>query len=211
MPTDAYHHCLASNRAWAADVNSKDRDFFATCSKSQAPEILWIGCADSRCPETTILQCKPGEVFTHRNIANIVNATDISLLSIIQFAVFHLKVKHIIVAGHTCCGGVAASLANAKLDVLDIWLQPLRELRERYFDELEAISIVDRTTFLARKNVLAGVKTLKRMPIVIDAIRERDLEIHGVLYCLDKGIVEELEETEDEKDSARRFQVYERR
>ncbi|KAI5361957.1 Putative carbonic anhydrase [Septoria linicola] len=212
MPsTDAYLQCLAGNKAWAFDINSRDQDFFPTCSKGQAPQILWIGCADSRCPETTILQCKPGEVFTHRNIANIVNDTDISLLSIVQFAVFHLKVKHIVVAGHTCCGGVTASLANAKLDVLDIWLQPLRELREKFADELEAIDTVDRTTFLARKNVLAGMATLKRMPIVIDAIKERGLELHGVLYCLDKGVLEELSEAEDEKDNARRLQVYARR
>jgi carbonic anhydrase len=163
-------------------------------------------------PETTILNCKPGDVFTHRNIANIINATDISLLSIVQFAVFHLKVKHIVVCGHTSCGGVAASLANAKLDILDVWLQPLRALREKFADDLEGLDEKDRATFLAKKNVLAGVEALKRMPTVIDAMRERGLDIHGVLYHLDNGELEEVEEgSEDEKISTKRVKCWERK
>ncbi|PPJ55549.1 hypothetical protein CBER1_05402 [Cercospora berteroae] len=209
--TDAYHHCLDCNKKWAEEVATKDPDFFPTCSKGQAPPILWIGCADSRVPETTILNCKPGEVFTHRNIANIINSTDISLLSIVQFAVFHLKVKHIVVAGHTSCGGVAASLANMKLDILDIWLQPLRALREKFSDELEDMDEKERGTFLAKKNVQAGVENLKRIPTVIDAMRERGLDIHGVIYNIDKGLLEEVDELEDEKYSVRRVKVFERR
>ncbi|KAF2215388.1 hypothetical protein CERZMDRAFT_82409 [Cercospora zeae-maydis SCOH1-5] len=210
---DAYHHCLDCNKKWAEEVTTNDPGFFPTCSKGQAPPLLWIGCADSRVPETTILNCKPGEVFTHRNIANIVNSTDISLLSIVQFAVFHLKVKHIVVAGHTSCGGVAASLANVKLDILDVWLQPLRGLREKFAEELEAMGDErERGTFLAKKNVLAGVQTLKRIPTVIDAVRERGLGIHGVIYDIDKGLLEEVDdETEDEKCCARRVRVFERR
>lgn len=128
-----------------------------------------------------------------------------------QFAVFHLKVKHIVVAGHTACGGVAASLANAKLDILDIWLQPLRALREQYSDELEAMEESERGTFLSKKNVQAGVETLKRIPTVIDAMRERGLELHGVIYCLDKGLLEEVETPEDEKHCDKRVKVFERR
>ncbi|CAK1364790.1 Carbonic anhydrase [Cercospora beticola] len=208
---DAYHHCLDCNKKWAKEVATKDPNFFPTCSKGQAPPILWIGCADSRVPETTILNCKPGEVFTHRNIANIINSTDISLLSIVQFAVFHLKVKHIVVAGHTSCGGVAASLANTKLDILDIWLQPLRALREKFSDELDDMDEKERGTFLAKKNVQAGVENLKRIPTVIDAMRERGLDIHGVIYNIDKGLLEEVDEPEDEKYSVRRVKVFERR
>lgn len=212
LPTeDAYHHCLSCNKKWAEDLATKEPDFFPTCSKGQAPPILWIGCADSRVPETTILNCKPGEVFVHRNIANIVNSTDISLLSIVQFAVFHLKVKHIVVCGHTSCGGVGASLANAKLDILDIWLQPLRALREKYSDELEGMDEKERGTFLSKKNVQAGVEALKRIPTVIDAMRERGLDIHGVIYNLGTGILEEVDESEDEKNSTRRVKVFERR
>lgn len=207
----AYHRCLDCNKKWAAEVSSKDPDFFPRCSKGQAPPVLWIGCADSRVPETTILNCQPGEVFVHRNIANIVNNTDISLLSIVQFAVFHLKVKHIVVAGHTSCGGVGASLANAKLDILDIWLQPLRALREEYHDELEAMEEKERATFLAKKNVQAGVQALKRIPTVIDAMRERGLDVHGVVYKLDTGLLEEVDADEDEKKSVKRVKVFERR
>lgn len=208
---DAYHHSLDENKKWAQDLEFQNPGFFQTCAKGQSPQILWIGCADSRCPETTILNCKPGEVFTHRNIANIVNPTDISLLSIVQFAVFHLKVKHIVVAGHTSCGGVAASLGNAKLDILDIWLQPLRQLREQYSDELESMDECERGTFLCKKNVQAGVETLKRIPTVIDAMRERGLELHGVMYCLDKGLLEEVETPEDEKHCSKRVKVFERK
>ncbi|KAM3416930.1 Carbonic anhydrase [Cercospora zeina] len=212
--TEAYHHCLDCNKKWAQEVATADPEFFPTCSKGQAPPILWIGCADSRVPETTILNCKPGQVFTHRNIANIINSTDISLLSIVQFAVFHLKVKHIVVAGHTSCGGVAASLANVKLDILDVWLQPLRFLREEFAEELEEMGDErERGTFLAKKNVLAGVQNLKRIPAVIDAVRERALGIHGVMYDIEKGLLEEVEEEvlEDEKCCARRVRVFERR
>lgn len=153
---------------------------------------------------------KPGEVFTHRNIANIINSTDISLLSIVQFSVFHLKVKHIVVCGHTSCGGVAASLANAKLDILDVWLQPLRALREKFADELAAMPEGERGTFLAKENVKAGVEVLKRIPTVIDAIKERDLEVHGVLYDLSTGQLEDILVDENEQVACKRVACFER-
>lgn len=181
------------------------------CAKGQAPPILWLGCADSRVPETTILGCKPGDVFTHRNIANIINSTDISLLSIVQFSVFHLKVKHIVVCGHTSCGGVAGALANSKLDILDIWLQPLRALREKYADELETMDTAERGTFLAKKNVQAGVEVLKRIPTVIDAQRERGVTVHGVIYNLGTGLLEEVETPEEEKEANKRVTCFERK
>ncbi|KXT18292.1 hypothetical protein AC579_2912 [Pseudocercospora musae] len=208
---DAYHHCLDCNKKWAQEVQQKEPNFFPTQAKGQAPPILWLGCADSRVPETTILNCKPGDVFTHRNIANIINPTDISLRSIVQFAVFHLKVKYIVVCGHTSCGGVAASLANSKLDILDIWLEPLRTLRERYADDLEAMDEKERGLFLAKKNVQNGVEHLKRFPVVIDAMRERGLEVHGCIYHLEKGELEEIDEPEDEKVADKRVRVFERK
>lgn len=207
----AYHHCLSCNKAWAERVKSSDPSFFPTCAKGQAPPILWLGCADSRVPETTVLDCKPGDVFAHRNIANIINPTDISLLSIVQFAVFHLKVKHIVVCGHTSCGGVAAALGNAKLDVLDIWLQPLRALREKFAEQLEGMEAKEQGSFLAKKNIVAGVETLKRIPTVIDAMRERDLQVHGVIYDLGSGELEEVEVGEEEKLAAGRVKAFERK
>ncbi|KAK4503234.1 hypothetical protein PRZ48_006662 [Zasmidium cellare] len=211
MSSDAYKRCLDSNHQWADKVAKEDPEFLTTQAKGQAPPILWLGCADSRVPETTILGCKPGDVFTHRNIANIINSTDISLLSIVQFAVFHLKVKHIVVCGHTSCGGVAASLANSKLDILDIWLQPLRALREKYADELEGMDAGERGTFLAKKNVIAGVEALERIPTVIDAMRERGVTVHGLLYNLATGKLEEVEFEEDEKTANKRVSAFERK
>jgi len=208
---DAYQHALESNKQWASKVAQDEPELLPTCAKGQAPPILWLGCADSRVPETTILGCKPGDVFTHRNIANVINGTDISLLSIVQFSVFHLKVKHIVVCGHTSCGGVAGALANSKLDILDIWLQPIRALREKYADELEAMDPSERGTFLAKKNVQAGVETLKRIPVVIDAMRERGVQVHGLLYNLGSGLLEEVETPEEEKVSSKRVTVFERK
>jgi carbonic anhydrase len=127
----------------------------------------------------------------------------------VQFAVFHLKVKHIVVCGHTSCGGVQASLGNTKLDILDIWLQPLRALRERYSDELDAMPEKERGTFLAKKNVYHGLQNLKRIPTVIDAMRERGVELHGVLYCLDTGLLEEVPDEEDEKTARKRVVNFE--
>ncbi|KAF1822299.1 carbonic anhydrase [Dissoconium aciculare CBS 342.82] len=208
--TDAYKSALESNHKWAHEVAEKDPEFFPTCSKGQAPEILWLGCADSRVPETTILGVKPGQVFTHRNIANIICPSDISMLSIVEFAVFHIKVKHIVLCGHTSCGGVAASLANSKLDILDVWLQPLRLLREKYSDELAAMDEAERGTFLAKENVRAGVEHLKRIPTVINAIRERGLELHGVIYNLGTGKLEEVTCDEDEAFCVKRVAAFER-
>lgn len=208
---DAYKHVLEGNKKWASQFSEQAPDFFPRQAKGQAPPILWLGCADSRVPETTVLGCKPGDIFTHRNIANIINPTDISLLSIVQFAVFHLKVKHIVVCGHTSCGGIAASLANAKLDVLDIWLQPIRLLREQYSEEISALDEKDRGTFLAKKNVLAGVENLKRIPTVIDAMRERGVELHAVIYNLGTGVLEEVPDEEDEKKADHRVSAFERK
>ncbi|RMY17911.1 hypothetical protein D0867_05694, partial [Hortaea werneckii] len=111
----AFQHALKCNHQWAETTQATDPDFFPTCAQGQAPSILWLGCSDSRAPETTLLGLKPGDVFTHRNIANILSPTDLSLLSVVEFSVFHLKVKHIVVCGHTSCGGVAGAMANGKL------------------------------------------------------------------------------------------------
>lgn len=208
---DAYQHVIEGNKKWATQYSEQAPDFFSKCAKGQAPPILWLGCADSRVPETTVLGCKPGDIFTHRNIANIINPTDVSLLSIVQFAVFHLKVKHIVVCGHTSCGGIAASLANAKLDVLDIWLQPIRLLREQYADEIATMDEKDRGTFLAKKNVQAGVENLKRIPTVIDAMRERGVQLHAVLYNLGTGLLEEVPDEDDEKRAVNRVSAFERK
>lgn len=210
LTDDAYRNALECNKKWAQKVAQDEPDFLPTCAKGQAPPILWLGCADSRVPETTVLGCKPGDVFTHRNIANIINPTDLSLLSIVEFAVFHLKVKHIVVCGHTSCGGIAASLANSKLDILDIWLQPLRALREKHIDDLEGMDEGERSTWLAKKNVEAGVENLKRIPTVIDAMRDRAVEIHGLIYDLSTGVCDEVDCPEEETVCTKRVAAFKR-
>ena len=183
-------------------------DFFERSAKGQSPRILWIGCADSRIPETTILGLKPGEIFVHRNIANIVTATDINSLSVIEFAVAHLKVEHILVCGHTSCGGVNAALGNSRLGLLDIWLQPMRQLRMEHTDELEKMTEAQRGLRLSQYNVLRSLEVLRMNPTVIDAMVSRGLELHGVIYHVGDGHLEVVETSEDEHNMKKRLAAF---
>ena len=136
---------------------------------------------------------RPGDVFSHRNIANIINPTDISLLSVVEYAVAQLTVTHIVVCGHTSCGGVAATMGNGKLGVIDVWLQPMRILRERHAAELSKLEGAEKLNLLCKLNVQAGVDVLRRIPTVLDAMRDRELKVHGLLYDLDTGLLEEVD------------------
>jgi carbonic anhydrase len=180
-------------------VAESNPNLFPTLAKGQHPEILWIGCSDSRCPETTILGLKPGDVFVHRNIANILTPTDLSSLSVIQYAVQYLRVKHIVVSGHTKCGGVAAAMDNKKLGLIDTWLLPLRALRRDNLKLLESLEPEEAALKLVELNVRAGVKILEENPVVIDAIADRDLKIHGNIYDVGSGQLKELDIKEDEE------------
>jgi carbonic anhydrase len=175
-----------------------DPQLFESMSKGQSPQILWIGCADSRCPETTILGLNPGEIFCHRNIANILVNTDINSLSVIQFAVQYLKVKHIIVCGHTSCGGIAAALGNKKLGLIDTWLMPLRTLRQENLELLNTLDEKEQGLKLVELNVRSGVKCLLANPVVIDAMDERGLQVHGLIYNVGTGELREIEIGESE-------------
>lgn len=206
---DAFRLCLEYNKRWATETAKNDPEFFPTLAKGQAPQILWLGCSDARKPETTILGLKPGDVFTHRNIANIINPTDISLLSVVEFAVAHIKVKHVVVCGHTSCGGVNATLSNNKLGVLDLWLQPMRALREKHADELAKLEGTDKTTYMAKLNVEAGVENLRRIPTVIDAMRDRGLQVHGVIYDLATGLLDEVDTSENDETGQKRVSAFE--
>ena len=185
-------------------------DLLPTLSKGQAPPILWLGCADSRVPETTLLGLQPGDVFVHRNVANLIHTSDISMLSVVRYSIFHLGVRHVVLCGHTSCGGVAASLANDKLDVLDVWLQPIRELREMHAKELEGLDGATKGDFLAKASVRSGVAKLKRNPTVIDAMRDSGLKVHGVMYRLDTGLIEELDIEEGQEEAAKRIEAFKR-
>ncbi|KAK6433259.1 hypothetical protein LTR95_010568 [Oleoguttula sp. CCFEE 5521] len=196
---EAYHSCLSSNKEWAAEYTKANPDFFGKSAQGQTPQVLWIGCSDSRVPESTILGQAPGALFVHRNIANVISPTDTSILSVVEFAVGAIKVKDIVVCGHTKCGGVNATLGNSKLGILDVWLQPMRILREKHHEELEKLEDPEeKRTALSRLNVQAGVDTLRRIPVVIEAMKERDLQVHGLIYNLHTGLLDDVETKEDE-------------
>jgi len=195
---DAYSRAFNNNSTWRRSLAEQDPELFEKLGKGQAPQILWIGCADSRCPETTILGLQPGEIFCHRNIANILVPTDINSLSVIQYAVQYLKVKHIIICGHTSCGGIAAALDNKKLGLIDTWLMPLRALRQKNLALLETLDEKERGLKLVELNVRSGIEVLLENPTVIDAITERDLQVHGLIYNVGTGELREIDIKEED-------------
>jgi len=186
---DPLDRVLAGNKNYKQKTTSSDPQFFPTLAKGQAPEILWIGCADSRVPETTVCDCKPGDLFVHRNVANILHADDINSLSVIDYAVGVLKVKKIMVCGHTKCGGAIASLSDNDLgETLNKWVAPLRAIRKEHQAELDALEDEDaRAVLLAELNVKACLETLKKNSTVISAMEERGLTLHGAIYDLGEG------------------------
>ncbi|KAL2427977.1 Carbonic anhydrase [Exophiala dermatitidis] len=198
-PDDAYARAFNNNSEWRRSLAETEPELFEQMSKGQSPQILWIGCADSRCPETTILGLKPGEIFCHRNIANILVNTDINSLSVIQYAVQYLQVKHIIVCGHTQCGGIAAALDNKKLGLIDTWLMPLRALRQDNLALLNSLNEVERGLKMVELNVRNSVKQLLANPVVIDGMHERGLQVHGLIYDVGSGELRELDIEEDEE------------
>lgn len=155
---------------------------------------MWIGCSDSRVPETTILGLQPGDVFVHRNVANIISPTDVNTAAVIEFAVAHLKVRHVVVCGHTSCGGAAAALRDSRLGgVLDTWLTPLKALRQQNHEQLDAIrDDKERVVRMAELNVEQGVKTLMANVTVTEHIRDRGLEVHGCLFDIATGRIRDL-------------------
>jgi len=205
---DKYSTVFSQNKAWASKTASAKPDLFPALAKGQSPEILWIGCSDSRCPETTILDLEPGDVFVHRNIANIVHSTDLSANAVIDYAVNHLKVKHVVLCGHTSCGGVAAALANNKLGLIDTWLLPLRTLRKENLNLLESLPTKEAALKLVELNVLNGVKTLKENHSVLDAMLDRGLRVHGCVYDIAKGELNELEIQEDDETTTSRHKAF---
>lgn len=189
---DRFTTALIQNKAWAAKIAQDHPEFFHNLSAGQQPEILWIGCSDSRCPETTLLGLHPGDVFVHRNIANILHPSDLSSCAVIEFAVRHLSVKHVVVCGHTKCGGVAAVLGNKQLGILDPWLRPLRLLRESHLDSLGSLPADKAALRLAELNVLAGMETLKQKSVVLEAM-QKGMQVHGLVYDVGSGVLQELD------------------
>ena len=188
-------HLKANNRAWAERMVAADGEFFKRLERQQAPGYLWIGCADSRVPANEIVGLAPGELFVHRNVANLAPPQDANYLSVLQFAVDVLKVKHIIVVGHYGCGGVRAAVDGKRRGLVDHWLHPIRELFHEHREELDAIpdehARLDR---LCELNVIRQVNNVASDVFVQEAwARGQDLHVHGWVYSLANGLVTDLE------------------
>lgn len=183
-----------SNRLWAADKLRTDPGFFDRLAHQQNPDYLWIGCADSRVPATEICGLDPGEMFVHRNVANLVHPADINCLSVLQFAVEFLKVKHVIVTGHYGCGGVRAAMQPEQLGLIDHWLLPIRETYEKNKADLRAmVDEYKRLNALCEMNVREQVVNLTKTSIVQNAwARGQELNLHGWVYGLTNGLVRDL-------------------
>lgn len=185
------------NRAWAARKVAQDAGFFRRLAGQQAPEYLWIGCADSRVPATEIVDLDPGEMFVHRNVANLAPPQDANYLSVLQFAVDVLQVRHILVVGHYGCGGIAAAVDGKRRGLVDHWLHPIREVYAAHREELEAIGDTRRRLDrLCELNVMRQVSNVAADVFVQDAwARRQSLCVHGWVYSLEDGLVKDLNVT----------------
>ncbi|MCY1216530.1 Carbonic anhydrase 2 [compost metagenome] len=192
---EALKQLLRNNQHWATQVQARDPAFFARLSRQQAPEYFWIGCSDSRVPANTIVDLPPGEVFVHRNVANMVKHADLNCLSAMQFAVDILQVKYIIVCGHYGCGGVGAGLSRERLGICDNWLRPLHELANQYQPDLDARrDEAARHARLCELNVIHQVANACQSTVVQDAwARGQNLSVHGWIYGVHDGLLRDLE------------------
>ncbi len=185
---------LEKNENWAAGIKQQDPDFFKRLSNQQSPEYLWIGCADSRVPANQIVDLLPGELFVHRNVANVVVHTDFNCLSVLQFAVDVLKVKHIMVVGHYGCGGVKAALTNSGFGLISNWLRHVQDVRDKYASVLDALpSDSDRVDRLCELNVVEQVGHVCQNTIVQEAwARGQTLSVHGWVYDVADGLLRDF-------------------
>lgn len=188
------NHLLNNNKKWAADLTRKSPDFFPKLAAQQSPEFLWIGCSDSRVPANEIVDLLPGEIFVHRNIANVVVHTDLNCLSVIHYAVEVLQVKHIIVCGHYGCGGIKAALGNSEHGLIDNWLRHIKDVHRYYEAEINAENDPEkRCALLCEKNVTEQVANVCHTTIVQNAWKSgKELSVHGWVYGIDNGLINDL-------------------
>jgi carbonic anhydrase len=190
---DSYKKLLDNNHLYVAKKIQDDPDFFKHSALSQTPRYLWLGCADSRMPTSLITGTEPGEIFVHRNIANLVSHTDFNFMSVLQYAVQVLEVEHIIVCGHYGCGGVNAAMTHNSLGLINKWIRNIKETYLTHGDELYAISDEEeRSNRLVELNVQHQVENIAKTSIVQEAWRKRELYIHGWVYGLKDGVIKEL-------------------
>lgn len=189
-----YNQLLQNNKKWVASKLEKDPDYFKRLSLGQSPPILWIGCADSRVPANEIIGAEPGEVFVHRNIANMVVHSDMNMLSVLDYAVNVLKVKHIIVCGHYGCGGVQAAMTNKHIGLIDNWIRHIKDVYRFHQDELNAIEDEkDRFNRFVELNVVEQVLDLAKTSIVQTAWESgQKVQVHGWVYGIHDGVIKDL-------------------
>ena len=197
--TEDLHALFDSNRRWAARTEARDPGFFARLAKQQNPKYMWIGCADSRVPANEITGLDPGEVFVHRNVANVVVHSDLNALSTIQFAVEHLKVEHIIVVGHYGCAGVRAALRGTRVGLADNWLRHVQDVRLRHRGRIDHLGPDEQENVLCEMNVIEQVGNVALSTVVQDAwLRGQKLAVHGWVYGVGDGLLKNLEVTMDQ-------------
>jgi carbonic anhydrase len=186
---------FAKNRAWSAERKAVQADYFERLSKLQEPDYLWIGCSDSRVPANVIAGLDPGEIFVHRNVANLIHPADLNMLSVLEYAVHQLSVKHIIICGHYGCGGIRAAVSGERLGLIDHWLQPVRDVADTRFEcrDCEAWSDAELDR-LCEASVTEQVRRLARTPTLQTAWRSGNkVSIHGWVYGLNNGLLFDLE------------------
>jgi carbonic anhydrase len=194
MADRSLQHLFDNNRAWAARMELQRPGFFSQLAQLQTPKYLWIGCSDSRVPANEITGLDPGEVFVHRNVANVVVHSDLNALSVIQFAVDHLKVEHIMVVGHYGCGGVLAALRGTRVGLADNWLRHVHDVMLRHRRRIEHLTVVEQEDVLCEMNVIEQVGNVALSNVIQDAWRRgQQVAVHGWCYGLRDGLVKDLE------------------
>jgi carbonic anhydrase len=202
MPTPL--ELFENNRRWAAEMTARDPRFFERLAGQQAPEYLWIGCADSRVPANEIVGLLPGELFVHRNVANVVVHSDLNCLSVLQFAVDRLRVRHVVVTGHYGCGGVKAALEDERHGLVDNWLRHVQDVRQQHAGALAALPEGERLDRLCELNVIEQVYNVARTTVVQDAwARGQPLTVRGWIYGLEDGRLHDLDACVDSLESVR--------
>ncbi len=190
---ESYRRLLANNRAWSEHKLDQDRAYFERLSRIQSPDFLWIGCSDSRVPPNEITGTTPGEIFVHRNVANMVIPTDLNLLTVLQYAIEVLQVKHVIVCGHYGCGGVQFATSRRDLGLVNTWLRNIKEVYAQHQEELDAIADEEqRSRRLVELNVIEQVRNVAKTGTVQRAWRHRELRVHGWVYGLENGRIADL-------------------
>jgi carbonic anhydrase len=186
-------HLLQRNKNWAEQIKKSNPDFFEDLARQQTPDYLWIGCSDSRVPANQIVDLPPGEVFVHRNVANVIVHSDLNCLSVIQFAVDVLQVKHLIVCGHYGCGGILAALQNKKMGLIDNWLRHVQDIYQKFQLNLEDFAPEHHWDILCELNVVEQSVNVAQTTVVQDAWdRGQELAIHGWIYKLHDGLIHDL-------------------